>query len=448
MDREEPHVRCIQGNDRERSTTTIAYVLKGYPRLSETFILQEILALERRGFQLQLYPIINPGEKLAHQAVQQVRAPVYYLHDGEKGVVRNQLWLLRTRPLRYLRVWIDVLYKRRRIIAAQRLLEAGRLVKFIERQNVCWLHAHFAHGPTSVAHFAHLLTGIPFSFSAHAKDVYQSSPDLLITKVRSARFVTTCTDASRRYLMMLLERLPDASQLQSKIHLVYHGVDIRCFSPTPAGALSDRANWPPLILSVGRLVEKKGFRYLIAACKILAERGLHFQCAIYGDGPLMADLQHQVMRAGLEAYVRLYGPCAQEDLPDIYRSATIFALAPCVASNGDRDGIPNVLLEAMATGLPVVTTDVGGIPELIEHGYSGLLVPEKDPLALADALEQLLRDETQRHLLGSKARHHVVTHFDAERTLNQLTACFYDREEVTSPNRVGTNRQIQRERPY
>jgi glycosyltransferase involved in cell wall biosynthesis len=429
IDQAQEYFLSTQGDQSVPASVSIAYLLKGYPRLSETFILQEILGVEQRGFQLQLFSILDPRETLLHQAFQQVQAPLCYLHQEDPratrtAFTRSQLWLLRTRPLRTLRVWLYVLRKRRHMMTCQRLLEASQLAELIEERNIHWLHAHFAHGPTSVAHFVHLLTGIPFSFSAHAKDVYQSAPDLLIRKIQCARFVATCTGASRDYLMGLLDSLPDAKQQQDKIHLVYHGVDTRRFSPAPAGSDHDESDQPPLLLSVGRLVEKKGYQYLIAACKMLVERGMRFQCAIYGSGPLEKDLQHQITQLGLEKHVHLSGDRAQDSLPDIYRSATLFVLAPCIAGDGDRDGIPNVLLEAMATGLPVVSTNVGGIPELVEHDRNGLLVPEKDPLALANALERLLGDVTLRTSLGTAARQHVVAHFDAGQNLNALVACF------------------------
>ena len=407
----------------------IAYLLKGYPRLSETFILQEILGFERRGIQLQLFSIIDPKEKLTHPSVGQVQAPVCYLHSNDaqatrKAFEQSQLWLLKRHPLRLLRVWLYVLYKRRHLLTFQRLLEAGRLAQLLSEQNVQWLHAHFAHGPTSVADFVYLLTGIPFSFSAHAKDIYQSSPDLLVRKIQRARFVATCSDASRRYLLGLLKDLPDAAHQQSKIHLVYHGVNTQRFSPAQTQSYRHVSDEPPLILSIGRFVEKKGYQFLIAACKILVERNICFQCAIYGSGPLKRDLQKQITHLGLEDYVHPHDERTQEDLPDIYRVGTLFVLPCCVASDGDRDGMPNVLLEAMATGLPVVSTNVGGIPELVEHDRNGLLVPEKDSLALANALERLLGDVTLRTSLGTAARQHVVTHFDAEQNLHALVACF------------------------
>ncbi|MHB8596412.1 MAG: glycosyltransferase family 4 protein [Ktedonobacteraceae bacterium] len=413
----------------DMSSVRIAYLLKGYPRLSETFILQEIVGLERHGFHLHLFSLLDPHEMLLHQAFQQVQAPLSYVHADNpdtmrKDFVRSLGYLLRRHPLRVLRVWLYVLTKRRHRSTFQRLCEATVLAKLLEQQNIRWLHAHFAHGPTTVADFVYLLTKIPFSFSAHAKDVYESSPDLLIRKIRRAQFVATCTGASKCYLTGLFDGLPDAEQQQQKIHLVYHGVNTQQFSPDETNLRGDEVNRVPLILSVGRLVEKKGYQYLIMACKILIERGIQFHCAIYGSGPLQQDLQQQIAQLDLEEYVHLYGDRTQETLPAIYRGATLFVLAPCIAQDGDRDGMPNVLLEAMATGLPVVSTPVGGIPELIEHERNGLLVPEKDALLLANALDHLLCDATLRNRLGKEARHFITAHFDAEQNLQRLLTCF------------------------
>jgi len=418
-----------QNNQAMPAFPKIAYLLKGYPRLSETFILQEILGLERRGIPLHLFSIIDPKEDIVHPSVRQVQSHVCYLHSDDARYMQttfeqSQLWLLKRHPLRLLRVWLYVSFKRRHLLTFQRLLEAGRLAQLLVEQDVQWLHAHFAHGPTSVADFVHLLTGIPFSFSAHAKDIYQSSPDLLIRKIQRARFVTTCSDASRRYMLNLLKDLPDAGRQQSKIHLVYHGVDTQRFSPSPAQSYRLASGETPLILSIGRFVEKKGYQYLITACKTLVERNIPFRCAIYGSGPLKHDLRQQIESLGLEEYVQLHGERTQEDLPAIYRTATMFVLPCCVASDGDRDGMPNVLLEAMATGLPVVSTDVGGVPELVEHDLNGLLAPEKDPLALANALERLLGDASLRASFSAGARRHILEHFDAEQNLNDLMTCF------------------------
>lgn len=411
------------------TSAPVAYLLKGYPRLSETFILQEILALERRGMHLCLFSIIDPKEQVVHPSVEQVQAPLSYLHSEDarstrKTFIESQLWLLRKHPLRLLRVGCYMFFKRRHWLTFQRLLEAGRLAQLLTEQKVRWLHAHFAHGPTSVADFVHLLTGIPFSFSTHAKDIYQSSPDLLVRKIQRARFAITCTDASRRYLLDLLTDLPDAAHQQSKVHLVYHGVNIQRFSPARNQFICSASDAPLLMLSIGRFVEKKGYLYLIDACKTLVGRGRRFQCAIYGSGPLKAALRAQIASLGLEDYVQLYDERTQEDLPDIYRAATLFVLPCCIAGDGDRDGMPNVLLEAMATGLPVVSTPVGGIPELVEHERNGLLVPERDALALANALDQLLCDPGQRASLGAEARRHIITHFDAEQNIDSLVACF------------------------
>lgn len=415
----------------------VAYILKGYPRLSETFIVQEIRGLEERGATLRIYALTNPHEQLISEAVGAALAPVVYLDDAVANTltarVCNQLWLLRTRPRRYLAVWGYVLLKRRHRITIRRLLAACQLTALVERDHVRWLHAHFAHGPTSVADFVHLLTGLPFSFSAHAKDVHLSSADLLARKIHRAEFVATCTHETQRALAALVEHAPEGARHARKVSLVYHGVDVRRFSPHDAVPMAaecvvptrrNGAPDPPLILSVARLVEKKGLSDLITACGYLRDARTLFRCAIYGAGPLHASLQRQISALGLADYVRLCGPCSPDTLPAIYRTASIFALVPCRTSNGDRDGIPNVLLEAMASGLPVVTTNSAAIAELIAHERTGLLVAEHDAIGLAAALARCLDDNRLAATLGAQARQHVVAQFDAQRSLDALAARF------------------------
>ena len=410
----------------------VAYILKGYPRLTETFIIREIRGMERRGMDLRLFVLSETAE--AHQEVVQrevrdIHSPVVYLDRANwrapRARLANQIWLLRRRPLRWLRVWAYVLLKRRHRLTIDRLLVACRLVELIDGQQIRWLHAHFAHGPASVADFVHLLTGLPYSFSAHAKDVYVSSPAVLARKLQRCVFVTTCTAEARDHLRELAHSGPDGARCAGKVHLAYHGVDVRRFAPAPE-LPADQADVParPLILSIGRLVEKKGFATLLDACALLAGDSVPFSCAIYGTGPLREALERQIAQLGLRDHVHLRGACAHDALPAIYRSAGVFALAPHTAADGDRDGIPNVLLEAMASGLPVVATATRAIAELITDGRDGLLVPEHDSPALALALRRLLGDASLRACLGTQARRHMVADFDDARALDELAGRF------------------------
>jgi len=411
--------------DAKAFASVIGIVVKRWPRLSETFVLNEILGLERAGLRLRIYALMDPHEPAAQAAINEVQTPVSYLRTGTRADLRvllvAQLALLRTAPWRYLRTLSYVLARRRHRSTFVHLFEAARLVALLRKHGVSHVHAQFAHGPTSVAHFASLLGDIPFSFTGHAKDIYLSPPDLLAVKIAAARFVATCTAHNVAYLRELAVPADRA-----KIHLVYHGVATERFYPAPGtkdrGESAETAT-PIRMITVGRLVEKKGYSYLIRACALLHQRGCRYTLAIYGSGPQRDELAELIDTFGLGDVVQLQGARRQEELIAIYREADLFVLSPHVLENGDRDGIPNVLMEAMSVGLPVVATDVSGIPELIEHDRSGLLVPPCDEVALADALGRLLdplHGRALRARLGADGRKRVIEHFDATLHLRRM----------------------------
>ncbi len=398
----------------------VAYLLKRFPRLSETFILHEILELERQGVDLCIFSVLNPGEEMAHADVASVRAAVRYLPVGRLGAwpfLHAHLRLLCRDPRRYLATATQALRWRNRA-AAKHFVRAGWLALALERAGVTHLHAHFAHGPAATAYFVHLLTDLPYSITAHAKDIYTSPPNLLAIKMRAARFVVTCTEYNRDYLAGV------AGGDAGHIHRIYHGLDLRKFSLTGHSPDSDRSGDIPVILAVGRLVEKKGFSYLIEATRLLIDGGHDVRLRIIGGGELRDALQSQIDAAGLQERVTLLGARPQEELIGLYREATVFALPSIVLENGDRDGIPNVLVEAMRLGLPVVSTAVSGIPELVKDGETGLLVPPRDTVALSSALARLLTDADLRTRLTAQAAQHVTAAFDLAANAARLRALF------------------------
>ncbi len=400
----------------------IAYLLKRYPRLSETFILHEILELERQGVDLCLFSIMNPNERVVHPEVASVRAPVHYLPVGRQSIgplLLAHLSLMKRAPQRYVGAVAHILVRRRHISTIKHFVRAGWFAREVERVGATHLHAHFAHGPASVAHFVHRLTGLPFSFTAHAKDIYTSPPDLLAAKIRAAAFVVTCTGYNARYLSGLIEG-------EKPIQRIYHGVDLRLFSPNGQRASDDRPNSARSILSIGRLVEKKGFPYLIDACRQLRADGYDIRLCIVGDGPMKGALNRQIEESGLAEHVTLLASRSQRELLALYQSAEVFALPCMVTDNGDRDGIPNVLVEAMSLGVPVVSTTISGIPELVIDGQTGLLAPPRDPQALATALAQLLDDPSLRARLAAEARRHVTAEFDLTTNATKLKALLHD----------------------
>ncbi len=418
----------------------VAYVLKGFPRLSESFISNEIRILEGMGMPIEIFSIKH-GDDLGKAALAEIRAPVTYLPAMTSiSGVRLDLWLLRNLPaylgacvalalrapgrffatagraLQMARAYRDRPTDPWRKVFIKEFLQAAYIAARIGKQRTTrHLHGHFCHGATTVTRFASELTGIPFSFTAHAKDIYDArlNPgDLLQRKLTAARFSVTCTEANRAHL---LERGCGCGGL----HTIYHGLDIALFSRRTRRLVR---HGPPLILSVGRFVEKKGFLDLIEACAILRQRGVSFRCEIVGEeGEASAAMRALIANEDLADCVTLCPPATQRALRDIYAEAALFALPCRITASGDRDGIPNVLAEAMAMELPVVTTDVSGILELVSDGQSGLVVRPGDPAALAAALEELLQAPAERRLeMGRAARAVIVERFDSLKTTHAL----------------------------
>jgi glycosyltransferase involved in cell wall biosynthesis len=396
----------------------VGFVLKGYPRLSESFILREILMLERLGLDLHIFALRDPGEPTVHERVAQVRAPVTYLPDrlldALGSVIGANAARLAKAPHRYLAGLAEALarsVRERDTAPLKRFLQAAVLVeRALPGTSVTHLHAHFCNDPTTVAYFASRLSGIPFSFSAHAKDIYTQHPDQLAAKVARARFVTTCTAANAA-------RLRRHANGTTPVLRCYHGVETDRYRP--ANGVRPQV---PHVLSVGRLVPKKGFPVLLDALAKLRDRGVPFRCTIVGVGPLEAPLREQARRLQLEDRVELPGALAENALAAFYREVDLFALACEVESDGDRDGIPNVVVEAMASGLPVVSTNVSGLPECVEHGVTGLLVPERAPDALADAIGELLSSPERARALGRAGRVKVEREFAAELNVEPIAA--------------------------
>jgi glycosyltransferase involved in cell wall biosynthesis len=290
---------------------------------------------------------------------------------------------------------------------------AATLAALARTKGVSHLHAHFGTEPTTVAMLASQLSGLPYSFAAHAYDIYDQSrvnPVLLKEKIHLAQFVVTCTEYNRRTLRELAGRAA-----ARKIIRIYHGVPVTRFRSNQS--VQRRRH---LILAVGRLVEKKGFPYLLHALKILREKGRSFQCLIVGEGEERENLAGQINALGLRDLVGLPGARPQEQVLNLMKQATLFVL-PCVVSDsGNRDGLPNALVEALAVGLPAISTTLSGIPELIEHGVNGLLVPPGDSVSLALAIEQMLMDPDLRERLARNGIKKVRECFDLRKNVKMF----------------------------
>jgi glycosyltransferase involved in cell wall biosynthesis len=386
----------------------LGYLVKAFPRISETFIINEILELEAQGLDLQIYTMTDPRDSRRHHLVGRVRSTIVRLPERwellRPSALATHVSVVWKFPLAYWSTLLRVLAFRD-VELLGHFCQAACLVRRLEQDRVAHLHAGFVHAPGSVAWIAHQITGRSFSVATHAKDLYHSDPVLLRRKLATARLVFTCT----RYNVEHLRTMCDASGID-RVRCVYHGTDIQRFS-FGACAAAD----PPLVLAVARLVEKKGLQDLVRACAILRDRGCRFRCRIVGAGVLHEALTRSIDEERLTELVSLEGALGQEQVLGWYRQATV-VVAPCVVtSDGDRDGIPNVLVEAAACGVPIVSTPVSGVPELVQDGQTGLLVPPRDPAALANAIQKLFESPELREHLRVNARAKVEAELDVRR---------------------------------
>ena len=397
----------------------IGYVLKMYPRFSETFILNEILAHEVAGLNLEIFSLRPPDDGRFHEALARVRAPVTYLpYSRPKGTDLWRCLAQANSKLPDLAQNLDDLLAEDARDVYQTLL----LMHEIQAKGITHLHAHFGSVATTVTRLAAQLTGLTYSFTAHAKDIYHESvqPDDLQRKLTDAAAVVTVSQYNQSYL----HRTYDLDSEQ--IHCIFNGIDLNQF------CYRSPLERPPRIVAVGRLVEKKGFSYLIDACQLLAEAGRKFDVEIIGKGPLEADLRARIDRLGLADQVKLVGPRPQDEVKQHVQQAAVFA-APCIiGQDGNRDGLPTVLLEAMALGTPCVSTDVTGIPEIIRDGITGLCVPQKEPATLAVALTRLLDNSALREYLATKARQLIEADFDIHQNTARIRHLFATSQTETS----------------
>lgn len=403
-------------------TGPVAFVLKGYPRLSETFIAQEIRALEELGLDIRIVSLRHPTDPATHPVHREIRAPVLYLpeylHQEPKRVLRG--WRIARRLPGYRaarRLWLKDLA---RDITPNRIRRFGQAVVLAAEapETITRFHAHFMHTPGSVARYAAIMRGRPFSMSAHAKDIWTIPTWEKEEKLADADWTVTCTAGHREHLAGLTE--PD------KVALSYHGLNLDRFSPRP-GARADKDGRdtfnPVVILSVGRAVEKKGYDVLLRALARIPST-VHWRFIHVGGGALATKLHSFAKDLHIGDHVDFRGALAQESVLELYREADLFVLASRVADSGDRDGLPNVLMEAQSQGLACIATDTAAIPELIVDRETGRLVPPDHPQALADAIVEICGDPALRAQFGAAGERRVRQQFGMDAGLAVLAERF------------------------
>jgi glycosyltransferase involved in cell wall biosynthesis len=398
----------------------LIFILKGYPRLSETFIAQEIRALEQRAFAIDIVSLRFPTDKHMHPVQREIAARVSYLpeylYQEPLRVLRS--WLKASLRRGYWRAfgqWIKDLLRDPTPNRARRFGQACVMVAELPK-DATQLHAHFLHTPASATYYAHLITGMRWSCSAHAKDIWTSPDWDKREKLATLDWLVTCTRDGHDHLREIA--LPAD---KDKIHLVYHGLDFARFPEPPRRTRDLKA--PLRILSVGRAVPKKGYADLLQALALLPKEA-DWRFHHIGGGPLLDDLKSLAETLQIAKLITWQGSAPQEQVLDAYRAADIFVLASCIAGDGDRDGLPNVLMEAQSQRLAVVATNLAGIAELVVPGETGLLVPPAAPENLSGALLRLMRDTALRERLAEAGFQRVRREFSLERGIDDLERRF------------------------
>lgn len=408
----------------QKNKPTLAYILKGYPRISETFISNEILLLEQLGFSIRLFPMRKPRESFCHASVKEIKAQVDYLPTellaNFKQLFLANLFLAVKRPNNF-RNTLSTAQKGVTpgggLATLKHLLQAGYMTNnfLLKDQTIHQLHGHFAHSPTSVTLFASLLSGIPFSFTAHAKDIYTSRPEKLYHKMQQANFVVTCTQHNKEYLQEV------AKDALTPIYCIYHGIDLKLFqhdlSQTPS-------HEPYKILTIARMTAKKGLPTVYKALAGLRTKGVKFTHTLIGDGDDKESIYSLVKDLSLETCCTFLGTQTHEEVLNQFKASDLFVLGCEIAKNGDRDGIPNVLVESLAMEVPALSTNVSAIPEILIDGVTGITIPPKDPQAMEEAIFKLLTDQELRTRIINNGHNFVEKNFDNRRWIEKFAEIF------------------------
>lgn len=417
-----------------------AYIFERFPSFTQTFCVREIEQLERMGIKPLIFSIRDTRDESIRHFPQELFDRVHFLPPREELTKLVKSWkdergLPRAAALA-LRLWGERPDK-------ARVYEAAYIAKVMSDLGADapkHVHSHFAGVGARTCWWLRKFTGVTYSFTAHANDIFCKPEDETVpfpSLFDEAALVVTVSDYTA---MQLRERFPAAA---ARVRRVYNGMDLEPFKQ--AREKADRSKAPGGILSVGRLIEKKGYGDLIAACRILKDRGLPFRCRIVGEGPLEEPLRQQIATLGLEGQVELTGPLGIPEIRRLLAEETqVFALACATESDGGKDNLPTVLMEAMAASLPCVSTKVAGVPEMVVHGVTGLLCDERQPADFAAHLTTLLAEPAKCETMGREGLRHAERHFTRDVTGRELAKCF---GEVASFWRRLTTRQLRHRAP-
>ncbi len=420
--------RAVPAAARETPSLKVAYIMSRFPKLSETFILNEILTVASLGVPIEVYPLLRERQRTVHPEVVEWVRRAHFHRLLSFRVLHAHAHFLLSAPAEYVTVATEVFRRTWGstnffIGALGTFPKAVRFAYEMRRTGVTHVHAHFATHPALAAFIIHRLTGIPFSFTAHGSDLHVDRR-MLDAKVEAAAFAVAVSAFNKEVMVREC-----GERNRAKIHVVHCGVDPECFAPLGRFAHGGQFR----IVCVASFEAVKGHRYLIEACRILRDRGMDLRCDLVGDGPLRHAVELQITQSGLGKRVRILGGRPRPDVVRLLASADVAVLASHPTPDGKREGIPVALMEAMASGLPVVASAISGIPELVESGVTGILVPSGDPAAIAAALDLLAADRAQRERMAQAGRDKVLREFNLQTNTRQLLTLF---SATPAPHRV------------
>lgn len=407
----------------------IAYLMSRFPKVTETFVLYEILEIESHNIPIEIFPLLQEKESVMHPEAENLTQRAHYHKVFSQPVLAAQFYWITKKPLAYLATWFRVLignasspkFLSRAIII---MPLAALFARKMQQLEITHVHAHFATHSLLAAYIVHHLSGIPYSVTAHAHDIYVNRT-MLEQKLKDTAFIVTISDYNRRLLSDLY-----GAEIANKIEVIHCGIDPNFFKPRDT--FESKGYFK--MVCVGSLSEYKGQRYLVEACRQLKAKGIQFQCWLIGDGDQYAEIQQLVIDSGLESEVELLGRQPRQFVSDALAEADVMVLPSVVTKTGKKEGIPVALMEALATEIPVVTTQISGIPELVIDGVTGWLVPERDADALTQALVEVYENPTLAKQIAQQGREKVLREFNLNtnaRALSELFVTNLTREAAT-----------------
>lgn len=394
-----------------RKRVRVAYIMSRFPKITETFILQEMLAMERLGIEVEVFPLLRERTDKIHPEALKYIEIAHYEPFISLSILRINLSYFFQKPRKYLGTLWDLLRANwgsfRFFTGAIGIFpKSVYFAHLMKKEKIDHIHAHFASHPAASGYIIHRLEDIPYSFVAHGSDLHRDR-HMICEKVSAASFVVSISQFNRDIIVEECK-----GEFKDKVFVIHCGVDTITFRPNFEKKATEENEKTLKIICIGTLHEVKGQTHLIAACKLLAERGVEFTCQFVGDGPDLEFLEWQTLEAGLTNIIEFRGSLTRQEVIEIFQSVDVLVAPSVPSSDGRREGIPVVLMEAMASGLPVVASEISGIPELVNDGINGLLTPPGDSTAIADALEGLRNDPQFSQSLGEAGREKIVREFD------------------------------------